>query len=62
MTSFVSKIKWSSEHLKDQVNILSTDDIVNCNPFEVTDSDADEANTKTSIIAESDDEDFIDIE
>ena len=44
------------------MNILSTDDIVNCNPFEVTDSDADEANTKTHIIAESDDEDFIDIE
>ena len=27
--------------LKDQVNIVNNDDILNCNPFEVTDSDVD---------------------
>ena len=34
---------------KDQVNILNNDDVVNCNPFEVTESDVDEANTETNI-------------
>ena len=29
--------------LKDQVNILSNDDIMNCNPLEVTDPDVDKA-------------------
>ena len=49
--------------LKDPMNILNNDDIVNCNPFEVTDSDVDEANTGTNIIDESDGEyDFMDIE
>ena len=41
--------------LKDQVSILSNDHIVNCNGFEVTDSDVDEVNTETIIIDESDD-------
>ena len=31
--------------LKDQVNIVNNDDILNCNPFEVTDSDVDGVNT-----------------
>ena len=49
--------------LKDQVNILNNDNIVNCNPFEATGWDEDEANTKTKIINESDNkDDFIDIE
>ena len=49
--------------LKDQVNILNNYDIVNCNPFEVTDSDVDEANIETNIIDECDHENhFIDIE
>ena len=43
--------------LQDQVNILSNDDIVNCNPFEVTGSDLDEVNIETYIFDESDDED-----
>ena len=48
--------------LKDQVNILTSDDIVDCNPFEVTDSDVDESNTETNFIDESNDEDdLIDI-
>ena len=49
--------------LKDQDNILNNYDIVNCNPFEVIDSDVDEANTETNIIDECDHENhFIDIE
>ena len=31
--------------LKDQVNIVNNDDVLNCNPFEVTDSDVDGMNT-----------------
>ena len=49
--------------LKDQGYILNNEEIVNCNPFEVTDSDVDEADTETNIVDEHDDEDdFIDIE
>lgn len=49
--------------LKDQVNILNNDDIVNCNTFEVTDSDVHEENTETNIIDEKNEEyNFIDIE
>ena len=32
-------VKIASFLLKDQVNILNNNNIVNCNPFEVTDSD-----------------------
>ena len=39
------------------VSILSNDDVVNYNPFKITDSDVDEANNKTKIIDESDDKD-----
>ena len=49
--------------LKYQVKIFNYDDIINYNPFEVTDSDVDETNTETNIINESDNEDhFTDIE
>ena len=48
--------------LKDQVHIFNND-IVNCNPFEVTDSYVDEANTETNTLDERDDEnDFVYIE
>ena len=48
---------------KNQVKIWHNDDIVNCNLFEVKDSDVDEANTETNIIDESGDKgDFISIE
>ena len=39
------------------VSILSNDNVVNYNPFKITDSDVDEANNKTNIIDESDDKD-----
>ena len=49
--------------LKDQMNIVNNDYIVNCNLFEITDSDMDEANAEKNIFDESDDEnDFIEIE
>ena len=48
--------------LKDQVNISNNDDIVNYNPFEVTDSDVDEENTETNIDESDDEEIFIDID
>ena len=45
--------------LKDQIN----DDVVNANPFEVTDSNVDEANSPTNLIDASDDkDDFVDID
>ena len=48
---------------KDQLNILNNDDIVSSNPFEVTDSDVDEGDTKAKVIDESGDQDvFIDKE
>ena len=49
--------------LKDQGYILNNEEIVNCNPFEVTDSDVDEVDTETNIVdAHDDEDDFIDIE
>ena len=45
------------------MKILSNDDIINCNPFEVTDSDVDVENTETNIRDESyGKNDFTDIE
>lgn len=45
------------------MNILNNDDIVICNSFEVLDSGADEVNTETNIIEESDDDNnFVNIE
>ena len=45
------------------MSILNNDDIVICNPFEVLDSDADEVNTETNVIEESDDDNnFVNIE
>ena len=47
--------------LKDQINILISDDVINANPFEVTGSYVDEANSPTNLVDASDDE-FVDID
>lgn len=47
--------------LKEQMKILNKDEIVNCNPFNVTNTDADERNTERNIIDKSArEDDFID--
>ena len=49
--------------LKEQQNLLSNAEYLNSNPFEVTESNTEEANTKNNLIDPSDSEDdFIDIE
>ena len=49
--------------LKEQQNLLSNAEYLNNNPFEVTESNTEEANTKNNLIDLSDSEDdFIDIE
>ena len=48
--------------LKEQQNLLSTAEFLNSNPFEITESDAQEANTNNNLIDPSDSEDdLIDI-
>ena len=49
--------------LQDQVHIINNDDVVNANPFDVTDSDVDEATPQENLVDESENEDdFVDID
>ena len=49
--------------LQDQVHIINSDDVVNANPFDVTDSNADEATPQENLVDESENEDdFVDID
>ena len=49
--------------LQDQVHIINNDDVVNANPFDVTDKDVDEATPQENLVDESENEDdFVDID
>ena len=49
--------------LQDQVHIINNDDVVNAKPFDVTDSDVDEATLQENLVDESENEDdFVDID
>ena len=48
--------------LKEQQNLLSNAEYLNCNPFEITESDTEEANTNNLIDRSGSEDDLIYIE